>query len=66
METLILLYVDLKRKEKLPTVAPLKLSCPPNMATMGTMSELGNDLYKQSEIEKVSLIKEAQYERDGR
>ena len=46
-ETAILLYVDLKRKGKLPTVAPLKLPCPPNVATLGTMSELGNDLYKQ-------------------
>ena len=47
VELAIPLYVDLKRKGKLPTVAPLKLPCPPNVATLGTMSELGNDLYKQ-------------------
>ena len=48
VETAIPLYVDFKRKEKLPTVAPLKLLCPPNVATLGTMSELGNELYKQT------------------
>ena len=32
---------------------------------LGTMSELGNNLYKQTEIEQVRLMKEAQYERDG-
>ena len=41
VETEIPLYVDLKRKGKLPTVALLKLPCPPNVATLGTMSELG-------------------------
>ena len=58
------LYVDLKRKGKFPTVAPLKLRCPPNVATLGTMSELGKDLYKQTDIEQVSLRKEAQDKRD--
>ena len=44
VETAILMYVNLKRKYKFPTVAPLKLPCPPNVATLGTMYELGNDL----------------------
>ena len=44
------------------TVAPLKLLCPPNLATLRTISELGNDLYKQTEIKQVRLRKEAQYE----
>ena len=65
-ETAIQLYVDLKKKGKLPTVAPLKLPCPPNVATLGTMSELGNDLYRQKEIEQVRLKKEAQDEIDRR
>ena len=64
VDTAIFLYVDLKRKSKLPTVAPLKLLCPPNVATLGTMSELGKNLYKQTYIEQVRLIKEAQDERD--
>ena len=64
METEIPLYDDLKRKGKLPTVAPLKLLCPPNVETLGTMSELGNKLYKQTEIEKVRPINEYQYLRD--
>ena len=51
METEIPLYVDLKRKGKLPTVAPLKLPCLPNVATLVTMSELGNDINKQTEID---------------
>ena len=55
VETAIPLYVDLKRKGKLPTVALLKLPCPPNVATLGTMYELGNDLYKQTYIEQVRL-----------
>ena len=63
METVIPLYVDLKRKGKLPTVAPMKLLCQPNVATLGNMSELGNDLYKQTEIYQVRLKKEAQNER---
>ena len=46
-ETAIPLYVDLKSKGKFPTVAPLKLPRPPNMATLGTMSELGNNIYKK-------------------
>ena len=50
VDTAIPLYVDLKRKGKLPTVAPLKLLCPPNVATLGTMSKLGNDLCKKIEI----------------
>ena len=51
MDMAILMYIDLKRKGKFPTVAPLKLPCLPNVATMGTMSELGNELNKQTEIE---------------
>ena len=47
-ETAILLYDDLKRKGKLLTLAPLKLPCPPNVATLGTMSELYNNIYKQT------------------
>ena len=66
VETAIPLYVDLKRKGKLTTVAPLKLPCLPNVATLGTMSELGNNLYKQTEIEQVRLRKDSQYERDRR
>ena len=50
VEAVIPLYVDLKRKGKLLTVAPLKLLCPPNVATLGTMSKLGNDLCKKIEI----------------
>ena len=45
---------------------PLKIPCPQNVATLGTMSELGNDLYKQTYIEQVRLRKEAQDERDRR
>ena len=62
----ILLYVDLKIKGKFPTVALLKLPCPPNVAMLGNMSELGNKIYTQIEIEEVSLRKEAQYGRDRR
>ena len=51
VETEILLYVDLKRKGNFLTVAPLKLPYPPKVATLGTISELGNDLYKQTDIE---------------
>ena len=58
--TAIPLYVDLKRKGKLLTVAPLKLQCPPNVATLRTMYELGNDFYKQTYIEKMRLRKEDQ------
>ena len=50
----------------MPTVALLKLPCPPNVATLETISELGDDLYKQTDIEQVSLRMEAQYERDSR
>ena len=50
VETAIPLYVDLNRKGKFPTVAPLKLPYPPNVATLVTMSELGKDLYKQTDI----------------
>ena len=66
METAIPLYIDLKRKGKLSTVVPLKLPCPPKVARLVTISELGNDLYKQTEIEKRRLRKEAQEERDRR
>ena len=37
------LYVDLMRRGKLPTVALLKLPCPSNTATLGTMSDLANN-----------------------
>ena len=50
METSIPLYVDLKRNGKFPTVVPLKLPCTPNVTTLGTMYNLGNDLYKQTDI----------------
>ena len=66
MEKVIPMYFYLKRKGKLPTVALLKLPCPPNVATLETISELGNDLYKQTDIEQVSLRMEDQYERDSR
>ena len=56
----------MKRKGKLPTVAPLKLPFPPNVATIGTMSEVGNGLYKQTETEQVRLRKEAYDEIDMR
>ena len=61
VETAISLYIYLERKGKLPTVAPLKLPCPPNVATLGTMSELGNNLYKKTDIEQVRMRKEDQY-----
>ena len=35
VETAIPQYINLKRKDKLPTVALLKLPCPPNVATLG-------------------------------
>ena len=57
VETVIPMYVDFKRKGKFPTVAPLKLLCPPNVATLRTMSELGNELYKKTEIEQARLRK---------
>ena len=60
----ISLCIDLKRKGKLPTVTPLKLPCLPNMATLGTMSELDNELYNQTEIGQVRPRKEAQDEID--
>ena len=66
VEMAILLYDDLKRKGKLLTVAPLKLPCPPNLATLGTMYELGNGIYKQIEIGKARPRKDAQYERGGK
>ena len=46
VDTAIPLYIDLKGK--FPTVAPLEMTYPPNVATLGTMSELGNNLYKQT------------------
>ena len=52
VETEILLYIDLKRKAKLLTGAPLKLPFPPNVATLGSMSELGNDLYKKQVLRR--------------
>ena len=64
VETAIPLYIDLKKKGKLPTVAPLKLSCLPNLAMLRNMSGLGNNIYKQTKIEQVRMRKEAQYERD--
>ena len=45
----IMLYMNLKKEGKLPTVAPMKMPSAPNMATLGTMSELVNNLYKQTE-----------------
>ena len=66
VKTEIPLYVDLKRKGEFPTVAPLKLPCPPNVAILVTMSELVNYLYKQTDIDQLSLIKGVQDERDGR
>ena len=65
-ETAISLYNDLKRKGNFLTVAPLKLLCPPNVATLGTIYELGNDLYKQKEIDQARLRNEAHDERDRR
>ena len=65
-DTAIPLYIDLKKKGKLLTVAPLKLPCPPKLATLVTMPELVNDLYKQTDIEQVRLRKEAQDEIDRR
>ena len=59
VETVILLYIYLKRKGKLPTVVPLKLTCLQNVATLGNMSWLGNGLYKQTDIDQVSIRKEA-------
>ena len=64
MKTAIPLYVGFKSKGKFLTVAPLKLPCPPNMATLGTMSELGSDIYNQTDIEQIRLINEAQDEID--
>ena len=61
-----MLYVDLKRKGKFRTVVLLKLLCLPNVATLGTMSKLGNNLYRQTEIEKLRLRNEAQHEIDNR
>ena len=46
MTIAIMLYMNLKKEGKLPTVAPMKMPSAPNMATLGTMSELGNDLYR--------------------
>ena len=66
VETAIPVYLTLKRKGKLPTMAPLKLPTPPNVPTLGTMSELGKDLYEQTENEQVKLRNEAQEERDRR
>ena len=48
VETAIPLYVNLKRKEKFPIVAPLKEPCLSNVAMLGTISELGNELYKKN------------------
>ena len=42
-------------------MAPLKLPCLKNVATLGTMSELGNNLYKKTDIEQVRMRKEDQY-----
>ena len=56
----------MNRKGKFPTAAPLKLSCRPNTATLETTSELGNNLYKQTDIDQVRLRKESQDERDRR
>ena len=52
---MISLYVDLKRKGKFPTVASLKMPCPPNVATLETMSNLGNDLYKKQRLIRCGL-----------
>ena len=61
---MISLYVDLKRKGKFPTVASLKMPCPTNVATLVTMSELGNDIYIYKEIDQMRLRKQDQDERD--
>ena len=55
VETAIPLYIDLKRKGKFLTVAPLKIMCLPTVATLGTMAELGNDLYTQTDIDVEQL-----------
>ena len=66
VEMAILLYIDLKRNVKLLTVAPLKMPCRPNVATLVTKSELGSALYKQTYIEQVMMRKEANDERKRR
>ena len=66
VDTAIPLYIDFKRKGKLLTMLPQKLLCTTHVATLGTMSELGNNLYKKIDIEQVRLRKEAQDERNGR
>ena len=59
-------YVELKRAGKLPTEAPMTLPRAPNTVTLGTMSELGNNLYEQTEADRARLRMEAQEERDRR
>ena len=44
----------------------MNLPKPPNMATLGTMSDLGNDIYLQTEEDRVRLRKEAEDERGRR
>ena len=66
MTIAIMLYMNLKKEGKFQTVSPMKMPSAPNMATLGTMSELGNDIYKQMENEQERLRQEAIDERDRR
>ena len=60
------IYVSLKRRHKLPTTPSVAMFSPPETAPLGTMSELGTNLYKLTEDEKESLRIEAKEERDRR
>ena len=59
-------YLELKARGKLQTEAPINLPKAPNTATLGTMSDLGNDIYLQTEEDQVRLRKDAKEERDRR
>ena len=59
-------YLELKAGGKLPTKAPMNLPKAPNTATLGTMSDLCDNIYLQTEEDRVRLRMEAEEERDRR
>ena len=56
-------YLKLKARGILPTKAPMHLPKGPNTTTLGTMFDLRNDIYQQTEEDRVRLRKEAEEER---
>ena len=66
MKKVIPKYLELKVGGKLPTEAPTNLPKAPNTATLGTMSDLRNNIYLQTEEDQGRLTMVAEEERDRR